>query len=119
MGMNNAFKHMKQRQQHEDQMKKVYGHLASTRGQAVPTPETDAAIWRDVGGEYVRVEVSRRLEVERDRLLAVNKTLVEALEKLLVYHSYAINGSRGGAQGAADVEYHFNKARAALKAGKV
>ena len=92
---------------------------ASTRGQAVPTPETDAAIWRDVGGEYVRVEVSRRLEVERDRLLAVNKTLVEALEKLLVYHSYAINGSRGGAQGAADVEYHFNKARAALKAGKV
>jgi hypothetical protein len=48
-----------------------------------------------------------RLERERD-------ALKEGLEKLMAYQSYAINGSRGGAMGVADVEYHFNKARATL-----
>ena len=88
-------------------------NLASTRGQAVPTPETDAiAISATVsyGSSERLLAHARKLERERDRLLAVNKTLVEALEKI-----------------AADTErqqlpittmIHLD-AKAALKAGKV
>ena len=54
------------------------------------------------------------VKAERDRLLSENRALREALELVLPCHSYAINGSKGGAKGAADVEYRFNKARAFL-----
>ena len=44
-----------------------------------------------------------RLKRERDEAVA-------ALSSVLKYHTFAINGSRGGAYGVAEVEYTFRKA---------
>ena len=46
-----------------------------------------------------------KLQKERDELL-------NALSRVVVYHSYAINGSN--MRYVADVEYAFNQARAAI-----
>ena len=84
------------------------------------TPETDAVedsshqcpdLNESCSQDYGRMyDLARKLETQRDRLLAVNKTLVEALERILDITRHEPLGNLNNA--LAEI------ARAALKAGK-
>ena len=89
--------------------------LASTRGQAVQghTPEfVSKSEMRRIATQApaAMAEICSSLRDERDRLLAVNKTLVEALERMTTFCE-SINVARWHGDS-------IEQARAALKAGK-
>ena len=106
---------------------------ASTRGQAVPTPETlpvglmlarlsdieNFTERKDFHHSFDRIsicqiaETMKHIDAERDRLLAVNKTLAEALEAMLAAYDATAKPSVIAKMNA------DKQARAALKAGKV
>ena len=82
--------------------------------------ETDAFTLDGYADEGEWREFARKLETQRDRLSAVNKTLVEALGQLVNACDTGHRNKDGTQQGVrvpekAAVDY----ARAALKAGKV
>ena len=83
-------------------MKPLNVDSASTRRQAV-----QGMHWSDCDNKEYNARVTDAIVAERDRLLAVNKTLVEALEKIA--DSETSNCQVGNMKGIA---------RAALKAGK-
>ena len=78
------------------------------------TPETDELEEYGADAKAYRNH-ARKLETQRDRLLAVNKTLVEALEAIVTFANTAEAYRNGISQSSPMI----NQARAALKAGKV
>ena len=118
-------------------MKTLNVNSASTRGQAVPTPETlpvglmlarlsdieNFTERKDFHHSFDRIsicqiaETMKHIDAERDRLLAVNKTLVEALDQIAA--TLAAHGQERRRTTLYECEVMANTARAALKAGKV